>query len=386
MYGLLIKGGRVIDAAQNLDDELDVAINGHRIASVAKDIPSSNSRQLIDARGKVITPGLIDLHCHVYYGVLNDGVHPDDAGVRQGVTTVNDGGSAGHAILGGFRKYVIPMSRTTVYCFIHLGSRGLSVAPDEIRDWEEINVDATSAAIESNLDIIKGVKIRIDGNIFAGDVEVMKKAKQVASKYHLPVMVHLGDRSNAVSPALTRKYIERLESGDILSHIYTPLNGCPLNDDGTVMPEIREAVARGVIMDTANGRANCSWDVAQKCIEQEFLPSTISTDVLLPSLSNTVYGLTVTMSAFMALGLDLKQIVAMTTINPARALGIDNEVGSLKAGMNADVSILELTPGTWKLTDARQSAVEVKELIDPFMTVKQGQIILAQPVARPQQI
>ena len=139
-------------------------------------------------------------------------------------------------------------------------------------------------------------------------------------------------------------------------------------------------------MDTANGRANCSWDVAQKCIEQEFLPSTISTDVLLPSLSNTVYGLTVTMSAFMALGLDLKQIVAMTTINPARALGIDNEVGSLKAGMNADVSILELTPGTWKLTDARQSAVEVKELIDPFMTVKQGQIILAQPVARPQQI
>ncbi len=138
MYNLLIKGGRVIDPAQNIDDKLDTAISEGKIAKVAKDIPAQESERVVDARGKIVTPGLIDLHCHVYDSIYNNSVEPDAAGVRQGVTTVVDGGSAGQATFGGFPKYVIPSSRTTIFCFLHLGSLGLSVKP-ELRDWEEID-------------------------------------------------------------------------------------------------------------------------------------------------------------------------------------------------------------------------------------------------------
>jgi len=126
MYELLIKSGRVIDPAQNIDDRLDIAISGDKIAKVAKDIPLRESQRVVDARDKIVTPGLIDIHCHVYGSIFSIGVEPDDAGVKQGVTTVVDGGSAGQATFGGFPKYVIPASRTTVFCFLHLGSLGLS--------------------------------------------------------------------------------------------------------------------------------------------------------------------------------------------------------------------------------------------------------------------
>ncbi len=186
MYDLLIKDGRVIDPAQNIDDKLDIAINGNKIAAVAKDIPSQEGQRVVDARDKIVTPGLIDIHCHCSGGIINNGVDPDDAGVNQGVTTVVDGGSTGQAIFGAFPKYVIPSSRTSIFCFLHLSSQGLSVVP-ELRDWNEIDPDATAVTIESNQNIIKGVKLRLVGNIVASaGVEVVKMAKNIARKFGLP--------------------------------------------------------------------------------------------------------------------------------------------------------------------------------------------------------
>lgn len=386
MYDMLIKGGRVIDPAQNMDDKLDIAVSGDRVATIAKDIPSKQSQRVVDARDKIITPGLIDLHCHVYDSITKLGVAPDVAGVKQGVTTVVDGGSAGQAIFGGFPKYIIPSSRTTIFCFIHLCSSGLSVIP-ELREWSEIDFDATAATIESNRDVIKGVKLRLVGNLVASaGVEVMKMAKQIANKFDLPIMVHIGDTKKQVPPTLTQDILPLMERGDILSHVFTSRYGGVICLDGAVMPELRKAMERGVVLDIARGRYNLSFEIARKAMAQGIFPTTISSDLSSWSLTSPVYGLTVIMSEFMALGLNLEQIIEATTINPARALSVEDRMGSLKPGMVADVSILELLSGTWQLKDSEQQMMEVTRLITPSMTIKAGQLISAQPVARPQPI
>lgn len=381
MYNLVIKGGRVIDPSQNLDDMLDIAISGNKIYKIGKDIPAFRS-QLVDAKDKIVIPGLIDMHCHVYDSINKFSVEPDTAGVKQGVTTVADGGSAGEAIFGGFPKYVIPASCTTVFCFLHLASQGLS-KPPELNDWDEIDPDATAAAIESNRDIIKGIKLRLVGSLVASaGLEVVKTAK----KFRLPIMVHIGDDAKKVPPTLTKEVLNILEPGDILSHVFTALYGSVLRPDGTVLPELREAMERGVVLDTAIGRINCSFDVARKSMAQGILPTTLSTDLTIMSVAGPVYGLTVTMSKFMALGLDLNQVIEMTTINPARALSAEDRIGSLRPGMDADVSILELLSGTWTLEDSERQTVEATKLIAPSMTLKAGNLIPAQPVAQPQHI
>ena len=384
MYDLLINGGRVIDPSQNIDDELDIAINGDKIVKVAKDIPLQQSQRVVDARDNIVTPGLVDIHCHVYDSVTKHCVEPDDAGVRQGVTTVVDGGSAGQATFGGFPKYVIPASRTTVLCFLHLGSLGLSVTP-ELRGWEEIDLDATAATIKSHRDIIKGIKLRLVGNIVATNgVKVVKIAKKIANKFSLPIMVHIGDRNKQVSPMLTQELLPLMEAGDILSHVFTAQLGSTLRSDGTILPELRGAMQRGVVLDVAHGRFNLSFEVARKGMAQGILPTTLSTDLTIPSLTNIVYGMTVTMSKFMALGLGLKQVIEMATTNPARALNTQDKKGSIKPGMDADVSILELLSGTWELKDCEQQTIRATTLIAPTMTIKSGQLIPAQPVAQPQ--
>ena len=386
MYDLLIKGGRVIDPAQNIDDKLDVAISGDKIATLAKDIPSQESRKVVDAKGKIVTPGLIDVHCHVYDSIHQISVEPDVAGVKQGVTTVGDGGSAGEATFAGFLKYIIPSARTRIFCFLHLCSFGLIPEP-ELKDWDEVNLDAIAATIEPHRELIKGVKLRLVGKLVARDgVKVVETLKKIAKQFGLPVMIHIGDMDKQVSPTLTQEFLPLLEPGDILSHIYTGNFGNPLRPDGTVLPEMRAAMERGVIMDTAIGKNNLNFEVARKLLAQGILPTTLSTDLTHRSLTGPTYSLPVTMAKFMGLGLDLKQVITMTTINPARALKEDDKIGNLKPGMEADVSVLELLSGKWKLTDAKQQTIEATQMIMPVMTVKSGQVISAQPVAQPEPI
>jgi len=372
MYDLVIRGGRVIDPAQGIDGPMDVAVGGGKIAAVMPDIPLREAGNVIDATGKMVTPGLIDLHTHVYDGFLNNGANPDVVGVSQGVTTVVDGGSAGHAIFAGFAYYIIPAARTTVYCFLHIGSFGLAVIP-ELWYPEEINTDATEAVIVEYPDLIRGVKVRIVGKLIAREgIAVVKAAKRTAKNCRLPLMVHIGDREKGVSPTLTRELLPLLEEGDILSHIYTGQFGSLLGEDGKAVPEIIAAKERGVILDVANGINNMEYGAARKMLEQGLLPTTVSTDVTKGSVNGPVYGLTVTMSKLLELGLPFEAMIAMTTVNPARAVRIDDRKGSLKPGMDADISVLEIIAGSWPLPDSHGNLLNVTRLIRPSMTVKAG--------------
>jgi dihydroorotase len=362
VYDLVIKNGRVIDPAQNIDDKLDVAINGDKVAALARDIAPSEAGQVVDASDHLVTPGLIDLH-----------------GVKHGVTTVLDGGSAGEATFAAFPRYVLPTARTRVFCYLHMCSFGLLPEP-ELRDWDEINLEEMEATITSHRDLIKGIKLRLVGNLVAREgAKVVEVQQKLAKKLGLPIMIHIGDMDGRVPSTITPEVLPMLEPGDIVSHIYTGNQGCPLRPDGTVLPEMRAAMERGVVMDTATGRYNMSFDSARKGLAQGILPTTLSTDLTQRSLTGPTYNLPVTMAKFMALGLELKQVIAMSTVNPARALGEGDRIGSLKPGMEADVSILELSSGKWKLQDTLQQTIEAEQMLTPVTTVKAGEVIPAQP-------
>jgi dihydroorotase len=372
MFDLLIQSGNVVDPAQGLNGIMDVAVKDGRIAAVMENIPVHGASKVIDASGKIVVPGLIDLHTHVYDGVLDNGVRPDDAGVNQGVTTVADAGSAGCAIFGGFPKYLVPAARTTVYCFLHLCAYGLSTLP-ELCCRDEIQLDAMEKKIRSHADLIKGVKLRLAGKLVAAEgIEILKMAQGIAKKCGLPLMVHIGDRACEVSPSLTRDCLPLLERGDIVSHIYTGQFGGVLAEDGGILPAFTDAMKRGVVLDVANGRYNFAYRVARTIMAKGILPTTLSTDITSHSLGGPVYGLTVTMSKFLELGTPFESIIAMTTIHPARVLGIDHRKGNLRTGADADVSILEILSGAWSFPDSDGEMLDVKRRISPFLTIKAG--------------
>ena len=383
MYDLLIKGGKVIDPAQNIGRRMDVAIQGAKIAALAESISPREARQVVDASSKIVTPGLIDAHCHVYANVHTISTDPDSAGVRQGVTTVIDCGSAGQATFGGFSRYVIPSAQTTVFCLLHACSTGLSVVP-ELNDWAEIDAEAIATTVQAHRDLIKGIKLRLVGKLItANGVEVFKKAKKIAKDNKLPIMVHIGDYDKQVPAALTREFLPLMERWDILTHIYTSQQGNVLQGKSGVIPEIKAAQERGVIFDVAQGRLNFSFRAAEQCLSAGILPDIISSDVVEPSLTDRVHGLTAVMSRFLTLGLKLEEVVQITTINPARVFGIDDTKGSLKPGMDADVSIIEIVPGNWEPLDAEGKTRLVKDLIMPRLCVKAGKVIKSNPVATP---
>ncbi len=385
MYDLLIKGGRVIDPAQDTDAVMDVAVNGDKIAAVSRDIPAAEGSKVIDAKGKVVTPGLIDLHCHVYDGVCQNGAPVDAAGVRQGVTTVVDAGSAGQAIFPAFPKFVIPKARTTVYCFLHISSTGQALQTELKGPWE-VDPAATAAMVKAYPGLIRGIKIRLVGEYVAKEgLNLFKTAKKVAKDNGLPVMVHIGDTENFAPASLTREFLPLMEKGDILSHGFTARQGSTLQGDGVFVPEFKDALARGMIFDIAHGRFNFSYDVYRRGIAAGIMPDTISSDLTSRSMTATVWGLPVTMSKFLGLGLSLNRVIAMTTVNPAKAIGIAGEKGSLRPGMDADISILELVPGKWQLPDAEKQVLVANELIMPRLTVKAGKVVLPKLVALPGQ-
>jgi dihydroorotase len=374
-YDLLVRGGHVVDPGQSINDELDIAVLGERIAAIGKSIPDVRSQQVVDATGSLVLPGLVDLHCHVYDGVSKVSVPPDEAGVEQGVTTVVDGGSAGHAIFGGFPKYVVPAARTRVFCFLNLASQGFSVVPEFV-EWADIDPSALRATITSHHSLVKGVKLRLTGPLVeASGRKVVEAAKEIAKDFALPVMVHLGDDTNKVPATLTQEVLDLLDEGDILTHVFTAKHGTIVGDDGFPVPQARDAMERGVVFDVAVGRSNLSANVARKCVDQGILPTTISTDLTAMTIGGPVYGMAVTMSKFMALGFSLEEVTAMATVNPARVLNGEQAFGILRAGMYADISVLELRRGLWELNVSDTETLRTNTLLVPRLTIRAGQVI-----------
>lgn len=341
-YDLLIRGGRVIDPAQRIDRIADVAIRAGRIATVRPDIPLTSAAEVIDARGRLVVPGLIDIHLHA-----RDAALPPSEILATGVTTLVDAGSKGADNLGD----IVAIARgapNRVRVLLNIAQQGNDPARGEFSNGlEPGNVQKAIRAVEANREWILGIKARLSKGVTRErDVDVLKLALQVAASTKLPLMVHIGDTFTPL-PAL----LALLRPGDIVTHAYVPVTGI-LDAGGRVMKDVLDARRRGILFDFANGLTeHWSWDVAERAIAQGFLPDTISSDLTVAGRTAQVFDLPTVLSKFLVLGLPVADVLARVTSNAARTFRPLNELGTLRDGSIADVTLLELTKGDFEFVD-----------------------------------
>jgi dihydroorotase len=378
MYDLLLRGGTVIDPSQGLHGVLDLGVQDGRIAHLAAPDPSVDPSltavRVVDVSGKTVTPGLIDLHTHVFDGVASNGVHPDMAGVRAGVTTVVDAGSSGAATFEAFPRHILPNCATEVIPFLHIAQTGLATHPDIIAA-ASINLDATLQTVDAHKHLIKGIKARmVSPALEILGMDMPRLAKRAARESGVPLMVHIGDTEKRYDPNVIRELLPLLEPGDIVTHLFTPNPGGVLDADGKLVAEASELRDRGVYLDTAHGRLNFGFDVARKVLDQGLIPDCISTDLTIPGRRGFVHSLVEMMARFLGLGFELEQVVAMCTVNPARALGEQDRLGSLAVGRQADISVLDVRQGDWLVYDTLGDSLPITRSVVPVLTVKRGQV------------
>jgi dihydroorotase len=383
MYDLLLKGGNVVDPSTGLKGVRDIAIDQGKIASIDLQVAPEKARRVIQVQGTVVTPGLIDLHAHVFEGFTRLGVHPDQGGVYAGVTTIVDAGSAGCATFGGFPKYIIPQCHTEIIPFLHICQTGLSTIPDIIAEGS-IDLDSTLRVAARYKSLICGIKARMVSpalEIFG--MEMPRLARRAARESGIKLMVHIGDTEKRYDPTVIRRLLPMLEGGDILTHYFTANPGGVLDGNGRLVPEAWEAAKTGVWFDTAHGQGNFSFDIGRRIIDQGLLPHCISTDLTIPGRLRTVHSMTEMMTRFLGLGFTLEQVVTMSTANPARAIGAEARLGSLIAGRQADISILRVVEGDWTVFDVLGTSLSVHQAVVPVLTVKRGEVFRPEWGPRP---
>ena len=370
-YDLLIRGGALIDPEQGLHDRRDIAVSGGRIAEVAPEIFEENAQTVIDASGKLVTPGLIDLHVHVWWGVAHLGIEPDPNCVARGVTTVFDAGSSGADTFPGFKKYVIDVSATRIRAFLHVSSQGqLSRDIGELSDLRYADVGRAVRMCEAHRDDILGVKIRMSRNIVGENgKEGLKRAREVCEATGLPLMLHPND-----SPVSMPEMLAEMRPGDILTHCFHRSDTGVLNSSGAVLPEVQKAVENGILLDVGHGAGSFAFDVAEAALAQGIRPGTISSDLHRYNLNGPVYDLATTLSKFLLLGLSLDEAIEKVTAAPARAMGMLGEIGTLKPGAAADLAIFDLKDGTFAFTDTKRQTRTGEQKLDPVSTVRAGRL------------
>ncbi len=341
-HDLIIKNGRLIDPAQKLDRIVDLAITNGKIAAIGQNL---SGRQTIDATGKLVTPGLIDIHVHA-----RDAELPPSVNLSTGCTTIVDGGSRGADNLDDLLTIArnAPNRLRILLNIARYGNNLPTGRGEFLENTDLADVAKCRAAIERNRSWIVGIKARLSRNIAAThDLEVLRRARQVADAVKLPIMIHMGDTESPLP-----KILELMRGGDIVSHCYAPPPHGIMDDKGAILPEVWAARRRGVRFDFGNGRTeHWTWEVAQNALKQGFPPDTISTDLSLPGRADQVFDLPTTMSKFLHMGMPLSQVIACVTTNSARSFQEFKALGTLKPGCTADVTILELAAGSFDLVD-----------------------------------
>lgn len=376
MFDLILKAGSVVDPMQCIEDTRDIAVKDGRIAALEKNIDELQAQKVIPVNGKLVTPGLVDIHCHPADALIGIGARADEIGLDSGVILLCDGGSAGAANFHAMRRFIYESCRTDIFFFLNLATTGLATLP-EIWDEHDIDLESSKQVIEENRDLIKGIKLRATQALAEGiGIKAVEIAKKLATEFRLPLMMHIGCRRTRVASEImddfTRAAVKLMERGDILSHFMTWEAGGLILPDGTAYPEIWEAQKRGVMLDSCHGTSHFSFTIAKHAMQQGLLPTVISTDLASPSIP-VVQSLMVTMSKFLNLGLTMNQVVKMTTMNPAEALGEEARYGSLKPGMPANITVMELVKGEYLFSDGMGgNSLRGGLLLEPRLVVKGG--------------
>src|SRR5215472_5468138 len=350
MADLILKGGRIIDPASGRDGIADIGFADGKVTEIGRDLRASGA-EIVDARGLLVVPGLIDLHTHVYWGGTSLGVDAAEVARQSGTTTFVDAGSSGPGNFHGFRRHVIEPSPLRIIPFLNISFPGIfafsaGVMVGECADLRLLDLRECVRVINANRDLIAGVKVRVGRNAGGGSgVAPLDIALEVAEETGLPVMAHLDN-----PPPARLEVLSRLRRGDILTHCFRPFPNAPVRGDGRIREEVVEARRRGVIFDIGHGGGSFGFRTAEAMLAAGFLPDAISSDVHTLSINGPAYHQHVTMGKFLALGLDLPAVIRAATAAPAAALG-RADLGHLSVGAMGDASVLELVEGAIEYRD-----------------------------------
>jgi dihydroorotase len=372
---LSITGGRVIDPHSGLDDPGAVGVDGSTI------VAAGDTRQVIDAAGLIVVPGLVDLHVHLYPGISHYGVEPDETCLLRGVTTAVDAGSAGAQTFPGLRRYVIERARTRVLAYLHVAVQGMiSSLVGELEDVRWASPALTVARAREHPDVIVGVKVRLGYQMVGQDPDAaFLAARKAADRLELPLMVHVIDMPRPL-PWL----LDQMGEGDVVTHCFHGQEGGSLLDgDGNVLREAFAARERGVVFDVGHGIGSFTFRVARIALAQGFPPDVISSDLHAYNVDGPVFDQTTTLSKLLGLGMTLPDVIAATTTAPARALRRADTLGSLAVGREADVTALELVSDERTLVDAEGEEVVASEWLQPRWVVRAGEAIDLRAYAAP---
>lgn len=369
MSGTVLRGGEVLDARRAVLERRDVRLEGGRVS----DGPAREGDAIVDVGGLVVAPGLVDLHAHVFVG-QDLGVDPDVVGPPSGTTTFIDAGSAGGHVFAAFRRATLERTNLRVRAFVNIASVGTTsiLLRGELKSPEYADVAVAVDAIEAHRDVVVGVKVRASADVGGEHApEALRRARAVADRVGLPLMVHLGP-----APATLDAILDALGPGDILTHAFSGWPGNSVHADGAVTPAVLAARARGVLVDIGHGMSGFDAGIGRAMVEAGQAPDTISTDLHTYSQSR-VADLPTVLSKFLAFGMPLPDVLARATLAPARAVGLDAEaVGTLDPGAPADVAVLRLTeapdglgmPGT-------PGFVAADRRLETVLTVAGGRVV-----------
>ncbi len=368
-YDIVLRAGRVIDPANNIDRVMDVGITGNRITAVAAHIDDAQARKLVNVSGMIVVPGLVDLHAHVfgYEGSLT----PDDTALPAGTTTIVDAGGSGWRTFDEFRRTVIAHSATRVLALLNIVGKGMIGEPFE-SDVEDMDPAATAAVILKNRDVIVGIKT---AHFAKPGWSAIDRAVEAGRRASVPVMVD--DKIFTDSQRTTEEeLLKHLRPGDIHTHMYNDRQ-LELIDrfTGKVQPWMIEARKRGVLFDVGHGGGSFLWPVASKAIQQGFLPDTISTDLHSSSILMQQSDMPNVMSKMMLLGMSLQDVILRSTVNPAKEIGRYPEIGTLGAGKIADIAVLENQNGVFAFKDAWPAKKLGAHRLDCVLTIRDGKVV-----------
>jgi dihydroorotase len=373
-FDLLIKGGEVVDDTAGLSGQRDVAIKRDRIAAVDRDIPAAAAFRVIDAASLVVTPGLIDIHTHVYQGATYWGVDADAIGSRTGVTSWVDAGSPGALSLDGFRRFIIDPAQVRISTFLNISSIGLVGQDFELCNLNYCDVDLFELVANLNRDILHGVKVRMGATtVGPNGLEPLLRGRQAAERCGYPIMVHI-----ATAPPALPDILELMRPGDIVTHCFTGQSMKILDDKGLPLDVVRRAIDRGIILDIGHGAGSFTFGTAEAALAAGIKPHVVSTDIHQLSIAGPMFDMPTCLSKFLLLGYSLGAAVALATSAPAKILDL-HERGSLKPGSYADISLFRLLKGDFPLYDIDNQARTGKQLLVNELTIVGGHPLVRQP-------
>jgi dihydroorotase len=376
---LLIKNGQVFDPLKKSFRNVDIAVTEGKISRITQALEGEQAREVIDASGLIVTPGLIDLHVHIFYLVHRISIHPHNLVPRAGTTTMVDGGSAGAGNFDAFREFILTKSDLNLLAFLNISLFGqvfeLQIpgvpSMNEYEDLRLVNVTETVKCIERNRDLIVGIKVRAFHGLT--NVTPIFAAVEAGEETGLPVMVH-----TAPPPLSVSQYFPILRPGDILTHIYHPSPGGLLDRHGKIRAEYRQARERGVLMEVGLDRWHTDFEVLKRGMGEGFWPDIISTDVTRFNVEPLVRDVLFTASKIMAAGMPLPDALATMTINPARAMKRP-ELAELKEGGPANITVLELLKEDVTFADFFNQSMKGKERLVCRWLINKGKVVKEKP-------